>query len=412
MSLNALAPEIILDISNYVEHSDLRRLCMVSRRLMSTLQEILYKVIELDETSLSADAFFAVVSGPRGRIVRHIRYKPRDPWPRQDIRHRPKVRLSNETCRALESLDLFPSLERFQFDLRDWNLSDWKDAPFSFSRWGFHKHHGPWHFEPWRVLIEGSLEALTKSAGSFSQLELNDLPPTRREMYHTCEYLSDAWGSLLRGLESFEISLAGVEDRGNGTITTAHQAFISLFPDMFLKYLNSVKFLRLTGTRDAIIGSEGFVEPIDWASLSLPLTSFELEYSHTSDDLIKFLFNHADKLEKICLRNCIAPKKQTWSNLIQVFLDKQPTQLVEFTIVSYPVRLRHGNPDYWQRAVMGSYDMLGEATTDKMRRFVVGVASDRHRCIKPVEDSVEDGDPELDESDVCNARRSIFLEMM
>ncbi|KAH7255365.1 uncharacterized protein BKA55DRAFT_563908 [Fusarium redolens] len=396
MALNRVAPEILLEISNYVDHEDLRKLCAVSHRLMSTFQRQIYSTIELNETSRSGSALLALASGPRRDIVREIRYKPHHPWPARDRRHKPEIKLSDETRAALQSLTSFPSLDKFQFDLSHWELSQWALSPQCLNRWEFHRWHGKHDTEPWRVLIEGSLLALSKSAGSFSRLEIDSLPPTGRETYRACE--SETWKGLLKHLTSFEMTLAGVGYMGDGgsykygKMTTAHQGFITLFPEMFLENLHNVLVLRLTGKMNAVIGNEQLVEPIDWASLSINLpylTTFELDYSQISHQLVGFLSNHTGTLEKISLRNCIAPAKQVWINIINLFLDRQPKQLVEFTTTTRPVHKRIGDP----------FADHSDGSDVKMRRFVVGLAN--HDII-PIEEwaAVGDHDPELDESDV------------
>ncbi|KAF4959257.1 hypothetical protein FSARC_10773 [Fusarium sarcochroum] len=402
MSLDQLTTEILLNIGFYVDHEDLRELCLTSRRLMLIFEEKAYEVAEFDETSESANGLFALASGPRGNIVRKIRYKPHSPWPAEDEdedevkEHNPDIKLSDETRRALQSLDLFPSVEKFQFDLTDWNLDGWLDASLNYDSDG---DHGSCNTEPWKVLVEQSLQSLIKSAGTFSQLELNGLPPDVHESY--LFWQSDDWRSL-GSLKSFEISLGGVEDSGNGSMTGFHQDFVALIPDMFLKHLTHVQLLRVAGTEDAVIGTNENTEPIDWTSLQLPcLTSFEMDYSQISDGHIEFFSNHAAKLERISLRNCIATLKEVWSNLFRLFLDKKPAQLVDFTVVAYPVRMRMGQPNYWSMGNIAGFDMSDELKKEKMRRFVVGEACDRYGTIDPVEDRAEsDDDAQLDESDV------------
>ncbi|KAF4947927.1 hypothetical protein FGADI_10087 [Fusarium gaditjirri] len=397
MALNRVAPEILLEISSHVDHRDLRKLCAVSHRLMSTFKHQIYSVVELNESSQSGRALLALASGPRRDIVREIQYSPHHPWPARDRRHRPEIRLSDETITALQSLAGFPSLEKFKFDLSHWEISEWARSPQCFNRWEFHVWYGKHDTEPWRVLIEGSLLALSKSAGSFSQLEIDSLPPTGRETYRACE--SETWKDLLRHLTLFELTLAGVGHMGrggsyvHGKMTSAHQAFMTLFPEMFLENLHNVQVLRLTGKMNAVMGNEQLVEPINWASdsINLPhLTTLELEYSQISSQLVAFLSNHAGTLEKISLRNCIAPAKQIWINIINLFLDRQPKQLLEFTTTARPVHKRIGDP----------FADISDGLDVKMRRFVVGLANDD---IVTVEEwaAVSDDDPELDESDVC-----------
>ncbi|KAI1009452.1 hypothetical protein LB504_003192 [Fusarium proliferatum] len=397
MALNRVAPEILLEISNHVDHGDLRKLCAVSHRLMSTFEHQTYSTIELNETSKSGSALLALASGPRRDIVREIRYKPHHPWPARDRRHKPEIKLSDETRTALQSLSSFPSLDKFQFDLSHWELSEWALSPQCLNRWEFHLWHGKHDTEPWRVLIEESLLALSKSAGSFSRLEIDSLPPTGRETYRACK--SETWKDLLRHLTSFEMTLAGVGHMGNGgsymygKMTSAHQAFITLFPEMFLENLHNVQVLRLAGKANAVMGNEQLMEPINWASpfINLPcLTTLELDYSQISSQFVAFLSKHAGILEKISLRNCIAPAKQIWINVINLFLERQPKQLLEFTTTVLPVHKRIGDP----------FADHSDGSDVKMRRFVVGLAK---HDIAPVEewDAVGDNDPELDESDVC-----------
>ncbi|KAF4332101.1 hypothetical protein FBEOM_14104 [Fusarium beomiforme] len=413
MALDQLAPEILLEISNYVDHEDLRSLCAVSHRLMSTFQHKIYSIVQLDETSRSGNALLSLASGPRQQVVSEIRYKPQHPWPAHDRRHRPEVKLSHEAQTALQFLALFTSLEKVQFDLSHWNLSAWNESPACFNRWQFHVRHGKADVEPWRILIESSLLALSESAGSFSRLEIDSLPPTAREVYRACE--SETWKRLLQHLTSFEITLAGVGHMGNGgswafgKMTAAHQAFITLFPDMFLDKLWNVRDLRLTGKVNAVIGNDKIMEPIDWASPSLHmphLATFELEYSQISYQLIGFLSSHVDKLEKIALRNCIAPAKQVWASLINLYLSRQPKQLFEFTTTAPPVPLRSANTD---NVISGDSSQLGTLSKAKMRRFVVGTTG---HDITPVEEYARDDSPELDESDVCFMRKGILLKTL
>ncbi|EXL56236.1 hypothetical protein FOCG_03916 [Fusarium oxysporum f. sp. radicis-lycopersici 26381] len=397
MALNRVAPEILLEIFNHVDHEDLRKLCAVSHRLMSAFEHQTYSIIELNETSQSGSALLALASGPRRDIVREIRYNPHHPWPARDRRHKPEIKLSDETRTALQSLTFFPSLDKFKFDLSHWELSEWALSPQCLNRWEFHLWHGKHDTEPWRVLIEGSLLALSKSARSFSRLEIDSLPPTGREAYRACE--SETWKDLLKHLASFEMTLAGVGYMGHGgsymygKMTSAHQAFITLFPEMFLENLHNVQVLRLTGKMNAVMGNEQLVEPINWASpsINLPcLTTLELDYSQISSQLFAFLSKHAGTLEKISLRNCIAPAKQIWTNIINLFLDRQPKQLLEFTTTARPVHKRIRDP----------FADTSDGLDVKMRRFVVGLAN---HDIVPVEEwaAVSDNDPELDESDVC-----------
>lgn len=252
MSFDQFALEILLQIGKYVDREDLRELCLASPQLMSLFQDRAYSVAEFDETSESAKGLFALASGPRRQYVRKIRYAPHDPWPATEENHDPEIKLSDETRQALQSLNKFPSLEKFQFDLTGWDINEWEGVPFYFSHLTFHESFGPFDTEPWRILIEQSLQALIKSAGTFPQLELNGLPPTGEESYHA--FQSDDWRSLLGNLESFEISLAIVEDEGSGPITAEHQEFIALFPDMFLNHLTHIQHLRITGSEAAVIG--------------------------------------------------------------------------------------------------------------------------------------------------------------
>ncbi|KAJ4144121.1 hypothetical protein NW765_001277 [Fusarium oxysporum] len=104
MALNRVAPEILLEIFNHVDHEDLRKLCAVSHRLMSAFEHQTYSIIELNETSQSGSALLALASGPRRDIVREIRYNPHHPWPARDRRHKPEIKLSDETRTALQSL--------------------------------------------------------------------------------------------------------------------------------------------------------------------------------------------------------------------------------------------------------------------------------------------------------------------
>ncbi|KAF5633589.1 hypothetical protein F52700_6043 [Fusarium sp. NRRL 52700] len=400
MILDRVAPEILLEISNHVDHEDLRKLCVVSHRLMSAFEHQIYSTIEVNETSQSGSSLLALVSGPRRDIVREIRYRPHHPWPARDRRHKPDIKLSDETQTALQSLTLFPSLDIVKFDLSHWELSEWPLSPQCLNRWEFHIWHGKHDTEPWRVLIEGSLTALSKSAGSFSRLEIDSLPPTGRETYRACE--SQTWKDLLKHLKSFEMTFAGVGHMGHGgshmygKMTSAHQAFITLFPEMFLENLHNVQVLRLTGKANAVMGNEQLVEPINWASpfINLPcLTTFELDHAQISSQLVTFLSKHAGTLERISLRNCIAPAKQIWINIITMFLNTQPKQLLEFTTTTRLVHKRIADP----------FADNSDESDVKMRRFVVGLA--KHDVV-PVEewDAVGDNDPELDESDVCKLR--------
>jgi hypothetical protein len=297
-------------------------------------------------------------------------------------------------------------LQKFQFDLGGWNLNEWRDAPCCFTLFGFIRNNDSYHEEPWRIVVENSLQAVAKNGiGTFEQLEINGLPPTGSEYYYACA--SENWGSLLGSLKKFEISLAEVNGRF-GTMTNAHNGFLYYFPYAFFQHLTSVQDLRVAGTEDAIIGSSDTLEPIDWTSLQLPnLRSFEIEYSHILDGLCGFFTNHANTLERICLKNCFGTRKQDWLNLIQVFLDKKPTKLVHFEIVAYPVRLRHGQADYLTKGDICGYDMVREVKGERMRRFVVGQANDTCGHFEPVEGHAMDGDLELDESDVIEKWREL-----
>ncbi|KAF9774531.1 hypothetical protein IL306_007440 [Fusarium sp. DS 682] len=125
------------------------------------------------------------------------------------------------------------------------------------------------------------------------------------------------------------------------------------------------------------------------------ITTFELEYSQISYQLVSFLSSHVDKLEKITLRNCIAPAKQVWVGLINLFLNRQPKQLVDFTTTAHYVPLRNTNPD---TVTTADPSRQGMSTKVKLRKFVVGTTG---HDIRPVEENARDDDPELDESDVC-----------
>lgn len=420
MSFNQVPTEILLEIGDHVSQDTLRNLCLSSRHLMTIFQEKAYHSTNLDDTISSANQFFALASGPRGKFVRRITYSPRDPWrksAKDNIRLKegeavrypllnPYVQLSSETRQALQSLNLFPCLQKFQFDLGGWNLNEWRDAPCCFTLFGFIRNNDSYHEEPWRIVVENSLQAVAKNGiETFEQLEINGLPPTGSEYYYACA--SENWKTLLGSLKKFEISLAEVNGRF-GTMTNAHNGFLYYFPYAFFQHLTSVRDLRIAGTEDAIIGSSDTLEPIDWASFQLPnLGSFEIEYSHIMDGLCGFFNNHAHTLEKICLKNCFGTRKQDWMNLIQVFLDKKPTQLVHFEIVAYPVRLRHGKADYFSKGQICGHDMIGEVKDENMRRFVVGQANDTCGHFEPVEGHVMDGDLELDERDVIEKWREL-----
>ncbi|KAL4723618.1 hypothetical protein ACLX1H_009258 [Fusarium chlamydosporum] len=415
MSFDQFPTEILLDIGDHVTNTSLRELCLASRRLMSIFQEKAYYAAELDDTLQSANRLLALASGPRGKFVRRVQYSPRDPWrksARENIRLKqgnpgpvrypllnPYVQLTSETRQALQSLSLFPSLEKFQFDLGGWNLNEWRDAPCCFTLFGFIRNNDSYHEEPWRIVVENSLQAVAKNTtGTFSQLEINGLPPTGSEYYYACA--SENWRSLLSSLKTFEISLAEVNGRF-GTMTNAHNGFLYYFPYAFFQHLTNVQDLRIAGTEDAIIGSAHTLEPIDWTSFHMPhLRSFKIEYSHIMDGIIGFFSNHAATLERVCLKNCFGTRKQDWLSLIQTVLDKQPTKLIEFEIAAYPVRLRSGQSDYFSKGDICGYDMSEETKREKMRRFVVGQANDTCGHFEPVEGNAIDGDPELDETDV------------
>ncbi|CEI67351.1 unnamed protein product [Fusarium venenatum] len=117
--------------------------------------------------------------------------------------------------------------------------------------------------------------------------------------------------------------------------------------------------------------------------------------------MASFFLVHYDTLERVCLKNCFAWTKQDWLNIFNIFLNSRlPTRLVEFNIVSYPVRLRHGQSDYFEKGDIYGHDMSEEAKKEKMRKFVVGDANLTFKQFQPVEMYADDNDPELDESDV------------
>lgn len=407
MSFDQLASEILLYIGGYLDHEDLRALCGTSRRLMAIFQEKAYYRMEFDESPESANRLLALASGPRAQFIGNLRYKPNDPgpvngWESDGLsdKHDPEITLSNEARQTLQSLHLFPSLERFYFDLSHWGLIDWPMAPTGFSDYAFAESFGDYDTEPWRILLEESLQALCKSAGTFSQLGINSLLPTTVEPYKV--FQSDGWRSLLGSLKSFEIELAGVIDEGAGSMTIAHQEFLAFFPDSIFKHLSQVQTLRVAGVRQGVIGGYSDKEPIKWSLVQMPhLTSFELEYARIHEELVGFLANHADTLERICLRNCLAVVKRDWSAMFQVFLDRKPTQLVDFTVVAYPVYKWTERSDYYSIGDNDGFNMSEEPMEEEMRRFVVGETCESYGDIQVVEDHAETYDEsELDESDV------------
>ncbi|XEV00895.1 hypothetical protein FSHL1_006182 [Fusarium sambucinum] len=211
MAFAQLPTEVLLDIGDHVDHKSLRGVCLASRRLMSIFQKTAYHTAELDDTPDSANRLLALASGPRGVLVQEVQYIPRDLCRtlapentrlKEDHARKltsPYEQLASETRRALESLSMFPSLRKFQFDLDDWNVINRRDELY---RFGWTDNQS----KEYQAFVENSLEAITHNPiGTFSHLEVNGIPPASTELLFF--YLLTEWRSLLSSLKTFEISL-------------------------------------------------------------------------------------------------------------------------------------------------------------------------------------------------------------
>ncbi|KAI9155145.1 hypothetical protein HJFPF1_07719 [Paramyrothecium foliicola] len=356
MGLFHLPPEIWATIDSHLDDDDRRQLCQTCHDLMRLVQVKVYRFIVLDETAESGRGVLALASGPRARFVRQIQYIPDSPRPisndeedsmGSDCRHR-EVTLSEESREALESLHKFSGLERFRLflDPEYWALDNWAATPVSLTSHSFDEYHQGHDEEPWRILLEDSFLALSKSVGAFSELELDNLPPIPEQpSYHAFE--TDGWKKMLQHLTFFDITFGKVGEQGAGCLTIAHQEFIESFPSIFLNHMPRLESLRIVGNEDAAIGHYDNKSPLDWQSLQFPqLRTFEVEYSSLESGLVSFLLNHSKTLEKVYLRHCLAETKSNWRELFEGLIAKRPTQLVDFRIVAYPVPKRQLFRDY------------------------------------------------------------------
>ncbi|KAG8677460.1 hypothetical protein FPOAC2_03633 [Fusarium poae] len=410
MAFQNLPTEILLMIGERADDKPLQSVCLTCRRFMDLFYEMAFHTAKLDDTPESAKDILALVSGSRNHLIRKIHYTPRDPWgrsareiallkkrhpgPVQYPTNKPYMRFANETDQAFDSLEkLGLGKLKFQFDLRGWDLNQWREDCLTVNR-----EIQPYYEENWLEFIEASFKALARIIMSISHLEINGLPhlASKIRYYHFQPFktVGPVWS-----ITTFEISLAEVNERFEAC-TNAHRSFVWRLPRTFFRYLTDVQNLKIMGTENAVIESPGF-EAIAWDDCEMKwLESFEIEYSHITDELLCFLYRRVKSWKKLCFRNCFGERKRRWLDLIQMFLHEQPTKLVEFEIVSYPVRLRHGQPDYFEKGDVHGYGMSKEAKKEKMRRFVVGKANLTIKNFEPAEIHADDDDPELDESDV------------
>lgn len=409
MSFDKLPPETLLDIGQYV---DLRKLSATCRRLMAVFQNKAYSTIGFDETSKSADRALAVALGPRKQLVRTIRFVPRDPRPHEDETPDQGIKLSDKARQVLGSLHKFPMLYKFQFDFSTWRIDQWGDMPFH-KKYGF-EHTRPAETVPWRHLLNQSLKLLyqdRQNCGAFFNLEMKALPPISDFVDIS---LNSAWRSLVKDLETFEISLAVIQNEQDmGSMIQYGWFYRELH--LILMSLTNANCLRTVATETTVISDDCFgnSDPnlIHWKGLKLPkLKTFELEFSVIGEGLVDFLGRHAETLERISLRYCYTMKKDDWRRLFQLFIDKQPVQLTDFEVPAYPVRLWRGqDKEEWQRSMpISGFELLADFKKGDLRRFVVAewdsYASFNGK-IQPVESLI--GSPlyhvdeaELDESDL------------
>ncbi|KAH7108620.1 hypothetical protein B0J13DRAFT_333461 [Dactylonectria estremocensis] len=197
-------------------------------------------------------------------------------------------------------------------------------------------------------------------------------------------------------------------------MTVAQEGFLTSFPSNFLAHLPGVEYLRLAGNHDAVIGHYESGNPIPWAAVQIPqLRFFELEYSYLDEGLANFLVNHQNTLEKIYLRRCLAEEKSNWRELFRRVLEKNPRQLVEFTVLAYPVRKRtiYATHEEWNIAQHELEEAMRDdpeedVEDERNRKFVVAKTCESYGAIEPKElyhDPEDDEDDEsnpLDESDI------------
>ena len=407
MQLSNLPRELLADIESYLDDDDCKQLCQTCRPLMHALQERVYRHIALDETKESGQSFLAIATGPRAQYVRRVRYSPHEPKPvkgwdedsytPEDERHDPNIKLSDEGRDALASLHRFPGLEELALVLDDWQLVDWPGTPFSLSGGEFEEYHDGYDVEPWRVLLEDSFLALGRSGGTFTRMLIDNLPPIpETPCYHAIR--TEEWKTILNGLTSFEVILSSIEDQGAGSMTIAHSEFLDSFTETFLCHLKNVERLRIVGDGNAVIGHLEDREPIPWTTVHLPrIKTFELEYScfstttrGNSSELVDFLLQHSGTLERIYLRHCIANGISAWSDLIQGFIAARPTQLRDFIIEAYPMKM-----NYW----IDDDEQVETGEETKMRQFVIGETCESYGAIQPFWMGSEPDDEQLEELD-------------
>lgn len=303
-------------------------------------------------------------------------------------------------------------LYKFQFDLSTWRIDQWGGMPFH-KKYGF-EHFRPAETVPWRHLIDQSLKALVqdcRNLGALLCLEMKALPPIGEFADFSLEF---PWRSLVKGLETFEISLAVIQNEQDIDSMLQYGRFYGEL-HLILMGLTNVNCLRIVATEETVMSDDFYgnpdPDPIHWKGFQPPkLKTFELEFSVIGEGLIDFLGRHAKTLERISLRYCFTMGKYDWRRLFQLFIDKQPAQLTDFEVPAYPVRLWRGqDKEEWQRLMpISGFELLADSKKGDLRRFVVaeGVSYPSFRGkIQPVESSIGSSsrhvdEAELDESDL------------
>ena len=113
--------------------------------------------------------------------------------------------------------------------------------------------------------------------------------------------------SLLHHLTPLDFQLADIAGEGGSNMTCEHPDFLAALDGNLLSHLPKVRHLCLAGPYDALIGGLHKREPIPFGSLDMPqLRVFELEWARVEGEVTKFIKEHLERLERICLKDCFA----------------------------------------------------------------------------------------------------------
>lgn len=342
MSFSDLSYDIILQVLNYCDDYDLQALCQTCKGLMDLLQDRVYREIVLREDPISGHRVQAIASGPRGKLVRSVRYSPSRPeffndddydgYDDFDDFAEPTVKLSPETQQILKTLHIFPNLNTFRFRLEDWVFQDWPNGSAHF--WVDHLFPENEYKEPYRRLLNSSLLALRDSVGAFSKLEIYHLPPLSSRVASYSTFLTGTWRALLRSLKAVDMQLAEIQHVGtDGNMTRGQQGFLHDLDRIMLEHLPNVEHFRLAGRLDACIGGFNEEQTIPWSYIRMPrLKRFELEYAQVDCGVADFIKAHSASLEGLFLRNCYVPAQKDWRDLCQCIQTMDSPNLVEIGI--------------------------------------------------------------------------------